>query len=96
MEITSLSMIAGIQAHVTVVDSTAADAPLPDASITWGNDSPTVLSITPDPAGGFFLDASSGGAAHITATYHAGAVHVTGPVLTVNIAVAVQPAYISP
>ena len=95
-EITSLSIVAGTPAHVTVVDANSADAPLPNASITWANDSPTVLGITADPAGGFILDATSGGTAHITATYRAGTVHVTGPVLTVNMAVAVMPAYVSP
>ncbi len=97
--ITSLSMTAGVQAHVTIGDANASNAPLPDSTITWQIFPPGNLVITADPAGGFFFDAATptgGNPVDATATYSAGSVHIQMPVLHVTVAAAVAPVYLSP
>ncbi len=96
--ITSLSMVAGVQAHVTIGDANAGNAPLPDSTISWQVFPPGNLVITEDPAGGFFFDASSPGTGTIdaTATYTGGAVHIQMPTLHVTVTAAVAPVYLSP
>ncbi len=96
--ITSLSMVAGTQAHITVGDANSANAPIADANITVAvfDSGGTGLAVTVDPAGGYFLDATSPGAVNIIATYHDGAIHVAAPILPITVTAAVMPVYLSP
>ncbi len=97
MEITSLTMTAGVQSHVTVIDRNTG-LPLPDGSITWataGSGAPG-LTISADPLGGFFLNATTPGTVLATATYHSGSVSVQGQPLAITIGAAVLLAYTSP
>ncbi len=93
--ITTLSMTAGVTAHVTIGDHNNGDAPLPNSTISWGVFTGPI-TVTPDPAGGFFIDSPSPGPKAIGATYSSGGVTIALPTLTVNVSAAVNPVYLSP
>ncbi len=93
--ITSLSMVAGVTGHVTIGDANAGDAPLPDSTITWAVITGPI-TVSSDPAGGFFVDSPSPGTRAIKATYSSGAVTIVLLQLLVNVSAAVMPEYLSP
>ncbi len=95
--ITSLSMIAGTPAHVTIGDAAAGNAPLPNSQITWENLGVGVgLTIASDPAGGFVFGATSPGSGTAVATWSNGIVTVRMPALPITVGAAVMPIYLSP
>ncbi len=94
--ITSLSMIAGVAAHVTIADASAGNAPLPNSTITWAVITGPPITITADPLGGFFLDSPSPGLGAVRATYSSGGVTIALPQLPVTVSAAVLPEYLSP
>lgn len=95
-EITSLSLTVGAAQHVTVVDHNNSDAPLPPTSVTWVALGALPISIITIDATGFNFLANSPGSGSFQASWHNGAISVTGPPLGVTAVSAVQPAYISP
>ncbi len=93
--ITSLPLVAGVTGHVTIGDANAGDAPLANSTITWSVITGPI-TVTPDPAGGFFIDSPSPGTRAIKATYSSGPVTIVLPQLLVNVSAAVAPEYLSP
>ncbi len=89
MSITALTITAGVPHHIVVANSGAGHAPIDNSFLSWGtfDAEGTGLSFTADLAvvGGWFVNATSPGAATGICTYHNGGVTAIGPSLTVTV-----------
>ncbi len=95
--ISSLSMIAGTPAHVTIGDAAAGNAPLPNSQITWENLGVGIgLTITSDPAGGFVFSATSPGIGTAVAAWTGVGGVIRLPALPITVTATVMPVYLSP
>ena len=96
--INALSLVAGVQGHITIGDANNGYMAFPDGAITWsgGGISGGEILISPDPAGGFFIKATAPGQYNIAASYTASGVTIPLPTLIVTVSAAVNPVYMSP